>query len=493
MSATKNHSKPGGPRNKDRSARRAIEASTGPATDSGNEEIDGVIPFTPREPRTRPRPAALPDAAEAAEVLALVPGPANIPLDAASAQQIDAALRQAQASGLRSACLWISTGEQNLIEETYGHQVGVALMRLVEIRLRECLREDDVMCRVTNHEFAVVLSDVESVRAVAGVAERLQSQCGGVYHPGKSRLHVATHIGIAMYPSDTTEPQELMRYARMAMREASVQGGTRCHFFSPELLMRLHERAWMSAELEQALAQGRLVLHYQPQYAIDTQRVVGVEALVRLATHSGELIKPDNFIALAEETGQIAALGRWVLDKACQQLGRWRRAGKTGLRMAVNISPRQLLDEAFTDMVDAAVTRAGICHSDLELEITEGQIIEHLADVDRTLRKLTAKGVRVAVDDFGTGYSSLAYLTQLSVHAVKVDRAFMARIPDDARAGRLVSAVIAMARELGLALIAEGIETEAQHQFLLQSGCDLGQGYHFSRPQSAKQIEIFLL
>ena len=248
----------------------------------------------------------------------------------------------------------------------------------------------------------------------------------------------------------------------------------------------------MAAEIEQALKQNRVVLHYQPQYAIESQRVIGVEALVRLQGADGKLIPPIQFIELAEETGLIVPLGRWVLEEACRQLARWRQAGSGPLRMAVNVSPRQLFEADFVEVVDQAVADAGIEHADLELEITERQVVEHLAGVEQTLRALSARGVRIAIDDFGTGYSSLAYLMQLSVHTVKIDRAFMAEIPEEPRAERIVTAIIAMAEALGMTLTAEGIETPAQQQFLLDAGCQFGQGFGFARPQEAEAIMHYL-
>jgi EAL domain-containing protein (putative c-di-GMP-specific phosphodiesterase class I) len=299
-------------------------------------------------------------------------------------------------------------------------------------------------------------------------------------------------IGMALYPYDTTDPDTLLRYARVALREASPQRGEHCQFFDHEQLDRLRDRVWMAAEIEQAIEEDRVVLHYQPQYAIDTQRVIGVEALVRLQDTDGKLIAPDQFIELAEETGLIVPLGRRVLEEACQQLARWHCDGCRRLRMAVNISPRQLLEADFIEHIDQTVARTGIHHSDLELEITERQVVEYMAEVEQTLRALTRRGVRIAIDDFGTGYSSLAYLMQLSVHTVKIDRAFMAQIPDEARAGRIVNAIIAMARALDLTLTAEGIETPEQHQFLLEAGCELGQGFGFARPQNAEAIKQYL-
>jgi EAL domain-containing protein (putative c-di-GMP-specific phosphodiesterase class I) len=298
---------------------------------------------------------------------------------------------------------------------------------------------------------------------------------------------------MALYPTDTTEPDTLLRYARVALRETCPPRGELCRFFTPEQLDRLRDRVSMAAEIEQALEQNRVILHYQPQYAIDTQRVIGVEALVRLQGTDGKLIPPDQFIELAEDTGLIVPLGRRVLEEACQQLARWRRDGCDRLRMAVNVSPRQLLEPDFIDLVDRTVARTGIDHADLELEITERQVVEHMNEVEQTLQALTARGVRIAIDDFGTGYSSLAYLMQLSVQTVKIDRAFMAQIPTESRAERIVTAIIAMAQALGLTLTAEGIETHAQHQFLLEAGCELGQGFGFARPQDARAIERYLI
>jgi EAL domain-containing protein (putative c-di-GMP-specific phosphodiesterase class I) len=356
----------------------------------------------------------------------------------------------------------------------------------------ESLREEDVVYQVAHNEFVILLDRLAQREHVAGIAERLLEHCTGGYHLNGLRLAMKGRIGMAVYPHDTSEPETLLRYARVALREACPQRGEHCHFFAAEQLDNLRNRVWMAAEIEQAIEQERVVLHYQPQYAIDTQRVIGVEALVRLQGTNGDLIPPNHFIELAEETGLIVPLGRYVIEEACRQLARWRESGCRALRMAVNVSPRQLLEPDFIDIVEQAVIDAGIRYADLELEITERQVVEHMVEVEQTLRALTARGVRIAIDDFGTGYSSLAYLMQLSVNTIKIDRAFMAQIPEEGRAGRIVTAIIAMARSLGLTLTAEGIETAEQHQFLLEAGCDLGQGFGFARPQEAAEIERFL-
>jgi diguanylate cyclase (GGDEF)-like protein len=440
-----------------------------------------VIPF-PVEPALKVRPAT--DTA----------GPRifSLPLRQALHEAMEPALRRARTANEHAACLVLELDSYREIEETYGHQLAEELGRLVETRLLESLRAEDVVYQVAHNEFVILLDRLKQRDEVAQIAERLLEHCSGGYHSSGLHLTMKGRIGMALYPTDATEPDTLLRYARVALREDRPQHSGHCHFFADEQLDRLRDRMSMATEIEQAIEQDRVVLHYQPQYAIDTQRVVGVEALVRLQGTDGELIPPNDFIELAEDTGLIVPLGRRVLEEACQQLARWRRDGCDRLRMAVNISPRQLLEADFIDLVDQAVARAGIDHADLELEITERQIVEHMTEVEQTLRALAARGVRIAIDDFGTGYSSLAYLMQLSVHTVKIDRAFMAQIPTETRAERIVTAIIAMAQALGMTLTAEGIETPEQHQFLLEAGCELGQGFGFARPQDARTIKQYL-
>jgi diguanylate cyclase (GGDEF)-like protein len=447
-------------------------------SDQPRADTSRVIPF-PSEPGRPPQPAT---------------GPRmfGLRLRQALGETMEPLLRRARTTNTFAGCLVLELENYREIEETFGHQLADELSALLEVQLPEVLRGEDIVFRMAHNEFVILLDRLAQRRDAARIAEQLVAHCTGGYHIAGMRLAMKGRVGMAVYPSDTTDPETLLRYARVALREACPQRGEQCQFFAPEQLSRLRDRMWMAAELEQALDQRRLVLHYQPQYAIDTQRVVGVEALVRLQSESGELIGPDQFIELAEETGLIVPLGRWVIEEACQELARWRRAGCGKTRMAVNISPRQLLEADFIDLIDQAVARAGIRHADLELEITERQVVEHLAEVEQTLRALTARGVRVAIDDFGTGYSSLAYLMELSITTIKIDRAFMARIPGDARAGRIVTAIIAMANALGLTLTAEGIETPAQHRFLLEAGCELGQGYGFARPQDAETIKQYL-
>ena len=416
----------------------------------------------------------------------------SLPLRKVLREAMEPLLRRARAANELAACLVLELDSYREIEETFGHQLAEELGKLVETRLLESLRAEDIVYQIAHNEFVILLDRIKQRDEIAQIAERLLAHCTSGYHIADLRLAMKGRVGMALYPTDTTEPDTLLRYARVALRETCPQRGELCRFFTHGQLDRLRSRVSMAAEIEQAIEQNRVILHYQPQYAIDTQRVIGVEALVRLQGTDGKLIPPDQFIELAEDTGLIVPLGQRVLEEACQQLARWRLNGCDRLRMAVNVSPRQLLEADFVDLVDQTVARTGIDHADLELEITERQLVEHMNEVEQTLRALTARGVRIAIDDFGTGYSSLAYLMQLSVQTVKIDRAFMAQIPTESRAERIVTAIIAMAQALGLTLTAEGIETQAQHQFLLEAGCELGQGFGFARPQVAEAIEQYL-
>lgn len=395
---------------------------------------------------------------------------------------VAAALYRAKVRGRAVALCVVQLSDYRILEETFGRVTGERLQKTVTQRLRTVLRDDDVVAR-SGEEFLIVIAGMVDAADVAGVAERLLESCRGVYTLEGQRLHVTPGAGIALFPADSAEPEELLRWARLALHSNDPQSARPYQFFSVDLLGHLRERVWMAAELEDALAHQRLVLHYQPLVALDTQQVVATEALLRLRTEAGELICPERFIPLAESTGLIVPIGSWVIRQACLQLDRWRRQGFSPAWMAVNVSPKQLADASFIEMVDEAVKEAGIEHRDLVLEITEGQVVANLPLVEGAFEALSARGVQIAVDDFGTGYSALSYLTRLPLHAIKIDKTFLADIPEDPRAARMVAAIIAMARHLGLEVTAEGVETEAQYRFLVKLGCQLGQGFGFARPQ----------
>ncbi len=246
----------------------------------------------------------------------------------------------------------------------------------------------------------------------------------------------------------------------------------------------------MVNQLKQALEQERFILHYQPQYGIDNQRIVGVEALLRMQSEQGEMIRPDLFIPVAEQHDLIIPIGNWVINEACQQIRRWQNAGFQTPQMAINVSPKQLADDAIIEVITQAVAEAGIKFSDLELEITEQTIIENMEVAVKVLNELNKKGVRIALDDFGTGYSVFSYLSQLPIDVIKIDRSFVTDTPTDERVRLVMQGIVSIAKSLNMEVVAEGIETEQQQQFVTEIGCDIGQGFGFARPADANSIEI---
>jgi EAL domain-containing protein (putative c-di-GMP-specific phosphodiesterase class I) len=350
------------------------------------------------------------------------------------------------------------------------------------------LRKDDFLARIELDEYALVLADLNDPKAIALVAKRLKASCEGIHVVDNLHLRVTARIGITRYPEDGDDPAVLVRLARIALQAIDTDPTQSFGFFSPMLLDRLRERVWLAADLEEALDQGRFLLHFQPLYALAGQTLVGVEALLRLRTPEGELVLPDRFIPLAESLGLMVPIGTWVLREACAQLGHWRRGGIRPLRMAINVSPQQLAHPGFPDALDLAVASGGIRYGDLELEITESLAMNDLPGVEQTMSEIGARGVKIALDDFGTGYSALAYLARLPLHTVKIDRSFLAGVPADAKASGVIAAIVAMARQLGLEVVAEGVETEAQYRFLARVGCHLGQGFGFCRPQTSERF-----
>ena len=403
------------------------------------------------------------------------------------------ALHRVRTAGHVSTLMVLRLCEHRELDETFCQHVGKCLMQKSAERLHSSLRADDVLKQISDDEFAIVLDRMENLDRVSLVAQRLADVSSGDYVIDDLSVPVRVAIGIVEFSDDGQNYADLMRFARIALRDASATGVPGCHFFSKRRLAQKRERVCMIAEVQRAVREERLQLHYQPQYALDNEQIVGMEALLRMVSETGELIEPDRFISLAEENGLIIPIGNWVIREACQQLRRWHDRGHRDLRVAVNVSPSQLHGDHLVAVIDCAVASAGIDYSDLELEITEQSIVENLPQVQSVLQRLSEKGVRVAVDDFGTGYSSFAYLARLPVNTIKMDRSFLVNVPGDEKADKTVTAMIAMARELDLEVVAEGIETPAQQAFLQAADCSLGQGFVLARPEAAAVIEKLLV
>jgi EAL domain-containing protein (putative c-di-GMP-specific phosphodiesterase class I)/GGDEF domain-containing protein len=410
------------------------------------------------------------------------------PLNANAALAVGRMLRRNRPDGRLCALAIVKFPEYRLLEETFGSAIARELGDLIHGRLSRDLRPANTLLQIDSDTYTLLLDDLRHPTEAAAVLKRLQGRAGGACRLGGLHFNLSTRVGVALYPENTTEPEELVRYARVALRHASASTATTLQFFDPSLLAQLRERLWMAAELQHALEAERLELHYQGQYAIASGQLVSAEALLRLRTETSELIGPERFIGIAEESGLIVPIGRWVIRAACRQLAEWRARGLALERIAVNLSPRQLLDEELIPTLCEAVSAAGIAYGDLELELTEAQVVENVPLVAQVLEEIAALGVRIAVDDFGTGYSALAYLSRLPLHTLKIDRSFIREAVDDPRAGWIVGAIVAMAKELHLEVVAEGIETEAQRRLVVAAGCDLAQGFYLGRPMPTEQL-----
>jgi EAL domain-containing protein (putative c-di-GMP-specific phosphodiesterase class I) len=307
-----------------------------------------------------------------------------------------------------------------------------------------------------------------------------------------NEVYIGASIGISLYPDDGSEVTQLIQHADVAMYQAKDQGRNAYGFYTQTLTEKANQRLAMETKLRRALERDEFVLHYQPQIGLPDGCLIGAEVLVRWQHPTEGLIPPNQFIPLAEETGLIVPLGEWVLLQACIQSARWQASGLPPITLAVNISPRQFRQQDLAQVVQAVLSETGVPAAALELELTEGALLDQGMEAENTLRELKQLGVTLAIDDFGTGYSSLAYLKRFPIDRLKIDQSFVRDISDSANDGELVSTIIAMARNLRLQVLAEGVETRTQLDFLIDRGCDAYQGYLFSRPVPAEAFEVLM-
>jgi len=408
--------------------------------------------------------------------------------------RLEQAIASARRGGRQLAVLFIDLDRFKNINDTLGHAVGDELLTIVAQRLKALVRESDAVARLGGDEFVVVLTDLPSPAAPpsALLATKIVEELGRPYQVLGHVVHSTPSIGIAVFPDDGADGTLLMKNADAAMYHAKAAGRNNFQFFAQAMNDAAVERLELENGLRRALARTEFRLHYQPQIDVASNEVVGVEALVRWQHPELGLVPPLKFITLAEETGLIVPIGEWVLGEALRQLSEWRQRGMNHLIMSVNISAHQLSVTGFVDMVLGQLAAHGLPASALKLEITETVAMQRPEQTVVLLRELRERGVGLAIDDFGTGYSSLSYLKQLPLNCLKLDRSFVRDIETDANDAAICAATISLAHNLGLAVVAEGVETTAQLEFLRSLGCDSAQGYFFSKPLPAQQCAAFV-
>jgi diguanylate cyclase (GGDEF)-like protein/PAS domain S-box-containing protein len=406
--------------------------------------------------------------------------------------RLDQALLSAQRDGCGVAVMFIDLDRFKTINDTLGHHVGDLLLVDVALRLRETVRDSDIVARLGGDEFIVVLTSITDEMDAAPLGEKILRTLGQPYQIEGKVLHSTPSIGIAIYPNDGEDRTALMKNADTAMYHAKELGRNNVQYFTPAMNAAASERMRLEHDLHQALRNGELTLHYQPQVHAGDGTSFGVEALARWSHPVFGDVSPLRFIPIAEESGLIETLGNWVMEEACRQLSAWRAQGVEGIRMAVNLSAQQLRSPDLVRSVAALLQRHGLKGHDLELEITESAAMDNPERAIVRLQALRDLGVELAIDDFGTGYSSLAYLKRLPIQVLKLDRTFVRDIETDPSDAEISAATLALAHNLGLRVIAEGVETEAQRIYLNLHGCDFMQGYLFSRPLPADDVLQFI-
>jgi len=406
--------------------------------------------------------------------------------------RLDQAIKRARRSGGWASVLFVDLDNFSVVNDQLGHEVGDELLKRAAERISETVRAADTVAHLGGDEFAIVVEGSDDTTAAESVAEKAVTSLAEPYRIDGRDLHVSASIGVAVFPVDGEDADALLRDSALAMYAAKDTGRNGFQFYTTELRRRTSERIELLASLRTAIdTPGQLSLWYQPKLEIATGRLTGVEALVRWRHPEKGLIMPDRFIPIAEETGLIIPLDRWVIHEACRQMRKWTDDGMDDFVVSVNVSSRQFHQGELTSEVQEALAISDIAPSRLEVEVTEGTLIDDIEPARITLDRLRELGVRISIDDFGTGYSSLSYLKRLPIDVLKIDRSFISALPDDADDAAISEAIVRLGHTLNMEVVAEGVETDAQFGFLGRLGCDTAQGYLIAAPLPASQFAEF--
>ncbi len=407
-------------------------------------------------------------------------------------QRLEHAISQSHRTSRPLAVLFIDLDRFKGINDTAGHDAGDQVLQACAQRLRGCLRDSDTVARAGGDEFLILIESASDPLHVPSVAQKILDTLSRPFNASGKEFTIGASIGISTYPTDGSEVETLIQHADIAMYLAKTEGRGDYRFYSPSMAAHSLERYAMETALRHALERGEMELHFQPKISLKTGRICGAEALIRWNHPENGLLLPYRFISLAEDMGLIAEFGLWAIREVCIHCQNWKRLGLQETRIAVNLAYSQFSDKHFFIKVVRLLRTYGVRPDQLELEITETMVMEHAESLMSTLQQLKQHGVHLSVDDFGTGYSSLAYLKRLPVDSVKVDRSFIRDLPGDIEDVAITHAVLALVHSLNRSVVAEGVETREQLDFLIENGCDEGQGFYFSHPLPDQEFQRFL-
>ncbi len=412
----------------------------------------------------------------------------NLPNRILLRDRLSQALNRNNAQRGMVALLFIGMDRFKKINESLGREVGDQVLTRVSQRLNRSNNNGEVLARLSGDEFAIIIEGTRELTAISHIAKQILDQFSQPIIVNEREIYLTASIGISLYPCDGCDTRQLLTNADIALTRAKDEGRNRYQFFEAKMTRHTHKFFQLETDLRKALDLNQLVVYYQPQINLLSRKITGLEALIRWNHPQLGLISPVDFIPLAEECGLIVPIGEWVLREACKQIVSWQKQGRPPISVAVNLSPVQFRQDNLVSMVDQIIQETGIDPTILELEITESMIMDGIDKATSTMVELTELGLQLAIDDFGTGYSSLSYLRYFPLSKLKIDKCFIERVTSDEDDAALASSVIALAHSLKLKVVAEGIETEAQADFLRQKSCHQGQGFLFSKPLPAHEL-----
>lgn len=405
---------------------------------------------------------------------------------------IDRALKHAKRYDSNFSIMFIDLDRFKIINDSLGHHIGDLILRHVAKRLLSCIRESDTVVRMGGDEFTILMEESRNINDIASVSKKILEELSLPFECEGHEILLTASIGISIFPSDGTDQVSLSKHADTAMYQAKDLGRNNFQFYHPTMSVKALEHMAFESRLRKALDQREFVLHYQPQLDIETGKIIGMEALVRWQSPEFGLVMPADFIPLAEETGLIIPIGEWVLHSACMQNKVWQNAGLKRIKVAVNVSGRQLQNANFISNIDSALKLSCLSPEYLDLELTESSVMHKGKYFTDMLNEFKDRGIYLSIDDFGTGYSSLSNLKRFIIDKLKIDQCFITDIGHNPDASIIITAIIAMAQSMNLKVIAEGVETVEQLSFLRSKGCDQIQGYIASRPLPPREMEQLL-